>query len=1436
MDSLLPKDRLVRLYEDVHDPVSVFHIDALLDGVLAMVNDCNFPSMRRNKNVENFLDRYEKPVRRINEARLTKDDFKLIKVIGRGAFGEVQLVRHKATKKIFALKLLSKYEMVKRSDSAFFWEERDIMAQASSEWIVQLHYAFQDLTFLYMVMEYMPGGDLVNLMSNYDIPEEWAQFYIAEVCLALDKIHSMGFIHRDVKPDNMLLDGSGHVKLADFGTCMKMDSKGMVKADTAVGTPDYISPEVLKSQGGGGYYGRECDFWSVGVVLYEMLVGDTPFYSDSLVGTYGKIMDHKNALSFPSDVEISKNAQSLINGFLAERETRLGTYAFDKIRAHPFFKSHKFTWENIRQAVAPVIPELSDETDTRHFDDIDEEDKGQESFAVPKTFAGNQLPFVGFTFNKAEQSIVKGGEPRTMRGMSLTNESISGRDVSDLRRAVQEKNEIEAKAKDVGLKLSQVTTELEQKNTKIDELTSEAKAQQLEVAEMRAQLKSLQEIKTLYQKEVKAKEELELSLEAAESTARLSMTKEILAANDKASLLTTELEDARRSLKEERDASSHLTTANKNRTEESLALKAELKTLQTKVHQLEDSEKELRNVQEMHEAELVTTGKLQAAISSLEDEKVALETEIRRGQDVTTTCNKQLAQLEEDVKNLRKEKANVAYELTMQTQKSDEIIKGLQEELQNASKEKKSATSSEEVLRMKKSLDEEIAKRKDAESRRAEAERELTVLMGDFKDAQQNLQRMEQSSSRTISKVRELSEQVEQEAHRRSKLQAEIKQLESAQQAWRTKERQLQQSVRDLTREKSTLEAAVTRSSDASKTANRNLTEQVEIQTNLVSSTRKELADQKAAAAEVNSQLSAVRMQLGSVETERDTASAKLNKLTAKYNSAQQRIEQLDEQVNDAERDKMMWEVRLNEAEARARTQHQEGRTKQAQLEEQVDHLNERVSNLARERDEVIAQCDHLQEKLNEAAAVAAKQAEEDQNLPDHQVEMAKLKKQLETEKLLKIQAVNKLAEMVHMRGTIKGIGKNNNDSAAVRKKEKEIRRLKGDLQQERDKYSKMVFSFQKDLTDIQAQVTEEQQQRKQLQAELMDREKEIERVRSAIQHGSEVNRSCTPAGGATPSTQLSPSLGGGDQLISSMKVPRNAKNIRKHGWKDQVIHVDFTKMLINFYESPDEQHRNEPVMSIDFAQVHRVRTVSPGDPCVSRVQLKDISRIFQVYYGDSHSAGASTISHVTEVGGEKMVDYLGHRFVSIPMHVPSSCDACHKPLQWALLKTYSSYECNRCHLKCHKDHVDKQDDVIFDCIGDVNSRDLLILANSVDERQYWVMRLSKHAVRPQSMASPSQVPRTDSMESRSSLSSVLGSVPQTQSLGSVHLHTSPSLSRAMSHSSVSTPPLTHTKSTLFGKRNQSRKDKDEVKRVSSQGKGDSSSKHTLRVRSETTS
>jgi len=192
------------------------------------------------------------------------------------------------------------------------------------------------------------------------------------------------------------------LKLADFGTCIRLNKDGLVKSDTAVGTPDYISPEVLKSQGGEGVYGRECDWWAVGVFLYEMLIGDTPFYAESLVGTYGKIMDHKNHLVFPIECEVSKSAKSLIMAFLTDRSQRLGRNGTQDIKQHSYFKEDSWSWSNIRQTVAPVIPDLISEEDTSNFEDMDKDDPAaEETFALPKNFVGNHLPFVGFTYSQS---------------------------------------------------------------------------------------------------------------------------------------------------------------------------------------------------------------------------------------------------------------------------------------------------------------------------------------------------------------------------------------------------------------------------------------------------------------------------------------------------------------------------------------------------------------------------------------------------------------------------------------------------------------------------------------------------------------------------------------------------------------------------------------------------------------------------------------------------------------------------------------------------------------------------------------------------------------------------------------------------------------------------------------------------------------------------
>lgn len=492
----------------------------------------------------------------IVDLRMKAADFDLIKVIGRGAFGEVQLVRHKSTRHVYAMKLLSKVEMIKRSDSTFFWEERHIMAHANSEWILKLHFAFQDHKYLYMVMDYMPGGDLVSLMSNYDIPEKWAKFYTMEIVLALDVIHGMGFVHRDVKPDNMLIDKYGHLKLADFGTCMRMGPDGLVRASNAVGTPDYISPEVLQSQNGEGVYGRECDWWAVGIFLYEMLVGDPPFYADSLVGTYGKIMDHRNSLQFPDDAEISKEAKLFIRGLLTDRTKRLGRMSVEEIKQHPFFINDQWSFENLRDSVPPVVPELTGDDDTSNFDDIEKSDALDESFPVPKAFVGNHLPFVGFTYNGDYQLCNRLGKEADVVDTIPNNHinNVGSEAILQLEKLLERERDGKRKLEDAQVSLCAQLEEFAQRDSRSKKLIAETDK---EIALLRHDLR---EIQRKAEVECESRKKAELNLAEAkrrleeEQSKRSKEMSHLQNYNEKFNALEKQLQELREKLKAESEA------------------------------------------------------------------------------------------------------------------------------------------------------------------------------------------------------------------------------------------------------------------------------------------------------------------------------------------------------------------------------------------------------------------------------------------------------------------------------------------------------------------------------------------------------------------------------------------------------------------------------------------------------------------------------------------------------------------------------------------------------------------------------------------------------------------------------------------------------------------------------------------------------------------
>ncbi|XP_020028534.1 myotonin-protein kinase isoform X3 [Castor canadensis] len=401
--------RLRQLQQLVLDP-GFLGLEPLLDLLLGVHQELGASDLAQDKYVTGFLQWADPIAARLKEVRLQRDDFEILKVIGRGAFSEVAVVKMKQTGQVYAMKIMNKWDMLKRGEVSCFREERDVLVNGDRRWITQLHFAFQDENYLYLVMEYYVGGDLLTLLSKFGerIPAEMARFYLAEIVMAIDSVHRLGYVHRDIKPDNILLDRCGHIRLADFGSCLKLRADGTVRSLVAVGTPDYLSPEILQAVGGGpgtGSYGPECDWWALGVFAYEMFYGQTPFYADSTAETYGKIVHYKEHLSLPlADTGVPEEARDLIQRLLCPAEVRLGRDGANDFRKHPFFFG--LDWEGLRDSLPPFTPDFEGATDTCNFDVVEDGltamvSGGGETLSDMQEGMplGVHLPFVGYSYS-----------------------------------------------------------------------------------------------------------------------------------------------------------------------------------------------------------------------------------------------------------------------------------------------------------------------------------------------------------------------------------------------------------------------------------------------------------------------------------------------------------------------------------------------------------------------------------------------------------------------------------------------------------------------------------------------------------------------------------------------------------------------------------------------------------------------------------------------------------------------------------------------------------------------------------------------------------------------------------------------------------------------------------------------------------------------------
>ncbi|XP_073689932.1 rho-associated protein kinase 2-like [Garra rufa] len=1326
------ENRLRQLEAMLKEPRSAINLESLLDSMNALVLDLDFPALRKNKNIETFLNRYEKVMGHMRELQMKPDDFERVKVIGRGAFGEVQLVRHKASQKVYAMKVLSKFEMIKRSDSAFFWEERDIMAFADSPWVVQLCCAFQDDRSLYMVMEYMPGGDLVNLTSTYDVPEKWAKFYTAEVVLALDAIHSMGFIHRDVKPDNMLLDRYGHLKLADFGTCMKMDGTGMVHCDTAVGTPDYISPEVLKSQGGDGYYGRECDWWSVGVFIYEMLVGDTPFYADSLVGTYSKIMDHKNSLNFPDDVEISQEAKNIICAFLTDREVRLGRNGVEEIKRHPFFKNDQWTFSTIRETAAPVVPELSSDIDTSNFDEI-EEDKGEvETFPTPKAFVGNQLPFVGFTYFKEDQ-LLNGVNCSAMKKdhlASKTEDNIALQKKlhtleEQFTNEMQAKDELEQKYRSNCSRLEKITKELDEEinsrkglETTLRQLEREKALLQHKSVESHRRAESEADRKRGLENEVNSLRDQLDEMKKKNQNSHIS--------NEKNIHLQKQLDEANALLRAESDAAARLRKTQTESSKQLQQLEAHARELQDKCCMLENSkltlERENISLQAALDSEKREHTQGSETIFDLQARISGLEEEVRQARQALSKAETEKRQLQEKFTDMEKEKSNnqidMTYKLKMLQQgleQEEAAHKATKARLADKNKISESieGAKSEAVKELEQKLQEERSSKLRVENRVLELEKKNSMLDCDYKQSLQKLEELRRHKERLTEEVKNLSLKIEQEVQKRTLTQNDLKVQNQQLSTLRTSEKQLKQEINHLLEIKRSLEKQnmeLRKERQDSDGQMKELQDQLEAEQYFSTLYKTQVRELKEECEEKNKLYKDMQQSLQELQEERDSLAAQLEITLTKADSEQLARSIAEEQYSDLEKEKIMKELEIKEMMARHRQELAEKDTTITSLEEANRTLTNDVANLANEKEE-------LNNKLKEAQDYLQNLKNEEQSIT--QVKLA-LEKQLQSEKTLKTQAVNKLAEIMN-RKEVRGGGSRRGNDTDVRRKEKENRKLQLELRSEKEKLNSTIIKYQREINDMQAQLADESQVRIELQMALDSKDSDIEQLRSLL-NSLNVQSLDSASMSSGPDMDTDESLAE-TRLEGWLSLPvRN--NTKRFGWERKYVVVSSKKIL--FYNSEQDKEHSNPYMVLDIDKLFHVRSVTQTD--VYRADAKEIPRIFQILYANEGESKKE--QELEPLPGDKSsyICHKGHEFIPTLYHFPTNCEACTKPL-WNMFKPPPALECRRCHIKCHKDHMDKKEEVIAPCRVNYDvstAKNLLLLATSQEDQQKWVSRLMK--------------------------------------------------------------------------------------------------------------
>lgn len=306
------------------------------------------------------------------------EDFSLLTTIGTGTFARVCLCKRENSKDFYALKVMAKHDLVKQKQVEHVKSEKAILEQVAHPFLLELLWSHQDSSFLYMLFPYVVGGELFSYLRRAGrFSSETTLFYSAEIISALEYLHSISVIYRDLKPENLLLDSEGHLKIIDFGFAKKVPEKTW----TLCGTPEYLAPEIIQAKG----HNKAVDWWALGILLFEMLAGFPPFYDSDPFRLYEKIILCK--VSWPRDTPPDPLAKNLVSRLLVQDPNkRLGNLrnGAKDIKKHRYFQPIDWAGVASKQLKPPIIPEFSSEGDTSNFEEYLETDWINVPEASPK--------------------------------------------------------------------------------------------------------------------------------------------------------------------------------------------------------------------------------------------------------------------------------------------------------------------------------------------------------------------------------------------------------------------------------------------------------------------------------------------------------------------------------------------------------------------------------------------------------------------------------------------------------------------------------------------------------------------------------------------------------------------------------------------------------------------------------------------------------------------------------------------------------------------------------------------------------------------------------------------------------------------------------------------------------------------------------------------